>query len=132
MYPAEILPLEYRSKGMGLAVACQWLWNFVMLEITPPGIANIGWRLYIIFAIFNAAFVPIVYFLAPETAGFGLEAVDLTFMDRDVGPIEKADELWKMMRKGEQLTLRHEMREEVVKTKAQPSQHVETEETTGL
>ena len=103
-----------------------------MLEITPPGIANIGWRLYIIFAVFNAAFVPIVYFLVPETAGFGLEAVDLTFMDRGVGPIEKADDLWKMMRKGEQLTLRHEVGGEVVKAKAQPSQHVEAEETSGV
>ncbi|KAL7952494.1 general substrate transporter [Trichoderma compactum] len=30
----KILPLEYRSKGMGLATATLWLFSFVMVEIT--------------------------------------------------------------------------------------------------
>ena len=46
-YAAEILPLDCRSKGMGFAVGCQWVWNFVMIYVTPIGISNIGWRMYI-------------------------------------------------------------------------------------
>jgi hypothetical protein len=76
---------------MGLAVASQWLWTFVMIEITPTGIANIGWKLYLIFALFNALFVPLVYFLVPETAGFNLEAVDFYFMDGRTNPVDGAN-----------------------------------------
>jgi hypothetical protein len=46
-YTAEILPLDCRSKGMGFAVGCQWVWNFVMIFVTPIGLSNIGWRMYI-------------------------------------------------------------------------------------
>ncbi|KAH8811088.1 general substrate transporter [Xylogone sp. PMI_703] len=101
VYPAEILPLEWRSKGMGLAVASQWLWTFVMIEITPVGIANIGYKLYIIFAIFNACFVPLVYFFVPETAGFSLEDVDFYYMDRSVDPVTGANRMRKSIKKGE-------------------------------
>lgn len=76
-----------------------------MIEIVPIAIANIGWRTYIIFAAFNLAFVPMIYFLYPETAGFSLEAVDLAFMDPDTPPVKRADELWKMIRAGQDVTL---------------------------
>lgn len=85
---------------MGLAVASQWLWTFVMILITPVGISNIGWKLYLIFAIFNACFVPLTYFFVPETAGFSLEAVDFYFMDRTTSPVKGADAMWKAMKEG--------------------------------
>jgi hypothetical protein len=76
-----------------------------VIEIVPSAIDNIHWKTYIIFAAFNLAFVPMVYFLYPETAGFSLEAVDLAFMDRSMSPVKKADELWKRMRQGQDVTL---------------------------
>jgi hypothetical protein len=45
-------------------------------QITPYGIQSLSWRFYIIWAVFNAAFVPMVYFLYPETAGRTLEDID--------------------------------------------------------
>jgi len=90
---------------MGLATAFLWLSTFIVIEIVPIAIDNIGWRTYIIFAAFNLAFVPMIYFLYPETAGFSLEAVDLAFMDPDVSPVKKADELWKMIRRGQDVSL---------------------------
>lgn len=47
-----------------------------MVEITPYGIQSLGWQFYIIWTIFNAAFVPMVYFLYPETAGRSLEDIE--------------------------------------------------------
>ncbi|KAJ5102490.1 hypothetical protein N7532_003019 [Penicillium argentinense] len=108
-YGPEVLPLAHRSKGIGLATAFLWLSTFVVIEIVPVAIDNIGWRTYIIFAVFNLAFVPMIYFLYPETAGFSLEAVDLTFMDRTKSPVKKADELWKSIRRGQQVTLTEEV-----------------------
>lgn len=41
--------------------------------ISPPGQTSLGYKFYIIFAIFNACFVPVVYFFFPETSGRSLE-----------------------------------------------------------
>lgn len=41
--------------------------NFVIVEITPIGIQNIGWKFWIIWTVFNAAFLPVIYFFYPET-----------------------------------------------------------------
>lgn len=108
-YGPEILPLAHRSKGIGLATAFLWLSTFVVIEIVPVAIENIGWRTYIIFAAFNLAFVPMIYFLFPETAGFNLETVDLAFMDRSQSPVRKADELWKLMQQGHNVSLTSEV-----------------------
>lgn len=52
---------------------------FAVVQITPPAIANISWRVFIIFAIFNACWVPLVYVFFPETKGLELEDVDHLF-----------------------------------------------------
>lgn len=75
----------------------------------PTAITNIGWRVYIIFAVFNLAFIPMIYFLFPETAGFTLEAVDLAFMDKEKGPVKRANELWQIIKNGGDVGLRGEM-----------------------
>jgi len=105
-YGPEILPLDHRSEGVGLATANQWIWNFVVLEIVPIAIQNIGWKIYIIFAAFNLAWVPLIYLFFPETAGLSLEMIDLAFIDRTTTPVKRAKELRKIMKSGETLTLR--------------------------
>jgi hypothetical protein len=54
-----------------------------VVQITPPAISNIGWKTYIIFAVFNATWVPIVYFFFPETKGMELEEVDRMFSNEE-------------------------------------------------
>lgn len=41
----------------------------MIVQITPPAIANIGWRTYIIFAVLNFLWLPIIAFFFPETKG---------------------------------------------------------------
>jgi len=43
------------------------------------GIDTIGWRFYIIFAVLNLAWLPIVWFFYVETAGLSLEEIDRVF-----------------------------------------------------
>ncbi|KAJ5149356.1 hypothetical protein N7448_000934 [Penicillium atrosanguineum] len=81
VYPAEILPLKIRSKGAALAAAADFLGNFLVVEITPPALENIGYKTYIIFAIFNLVAAMIVYCFYPETSYLSLESVDLIFME---------------------------------------------------
>ncbi|KAH8659792.1 general substrate transporter [Xylariales sp. PMI_506] len=79
IYPPEILPLKIRAKGSSLAAASDFLGNFLVVEITPPALNNIGWRTYIIFAVFNLVNAAIVWSLFPETAGQTLESMDRLF-----------------------------------------------------
>lgn len=85
IYPPEILPLKTRAKGASLAAAADFLGNFLVVEITPVSLKNIGYRTYIIFAIFNIVNAIIVWCFYPETAGQPLESIDRLFVDQDEG-----------------------------------------------
>ena len=79
LYPAEINSLSMRTKGAALATACDWLFNYVVVQTTPIGIHYLHWGLYLLYAILNASFVPVIYFLIVETAGKSLEQIDHWF-----------------------------------------------------
>jgi hypothetical protein len=55
--------------------------NYMVAQITPPGIKNLGYRFWIIWAVICAAFVPITYLFYPETANRSLEDIDRFFLD---------------------------------------------------
>jgi hypothetical protein len=78
-YPSEILPLRIRQRGSALSVVWQWLITFLVVEITPVGLQNIGWKLYIVFCILNWASILVVWFFYPETSGKTLESIDFLF-----------------------------------------------------
>lgn len=80
MIPSEVLPLHIRTRGSALSTASNWICNFIVVKFTPSALANIGYKTYIIFTLFNAAWVPIIYFFLPETKGLTLEAVDELFV----------------------------------------------------
>ena len=54
------------------------------MEITPISIKSIGYRTYIYFAVFNACFIPLIYFFYPESAGLTLENIDYLFTGEKV------------------------------------------------
>lgn len=65
-----------------------------VVEITPPALENIGYKTYIIFAVFNLVAAMIVYCFYPETSYLNLESVDLIFMkdeerDREIESKQK-------------------------------------------
>lgn len=83
VYPSEILPLRLRQRGSSVSTACNWIFNFMIVQITPVAISNIGYRTYIIFAVLNMTWVPLMYFFFPETKGLQLEDVDRLFAAKD-------------------------------------------------
>jgi hypothetical protein len=56
-----------------------WLFNFLVVQVTPTMTASIGWATFLIFAVANALFIPVIYFFYPETKGRTLEAIDVIF-----------------------------------------------------
>ncbi|KAK1065059.1 hypothetical protein LTR33_011910 [Friedmanniomyces endolithicus] len=79
VYVPEILPLHARAKGTAIGISSNWLWNFVIVMITPTLLNNLQWKGYLIFMCTNSAFVPLVYFCYPETKNLTLEDVDHLF-----------------------------------------------------
>ncbi|KAJ5681722.1 general substrate transporter [Penicillium maclennaniae] len=89
VYVPQILPLEARTKGTAIGISSNWLWNFVVVMITPVVINRIQWKAYLIFKINNFFFVPVVYFFYPETSNLRLEDIDLIF-SRGGDPVNQA------------------------------------------
>ena len=79
LYPAEIVPLRIRAPANALSTSANWLFNFMVVMVSPVAFANIGYQTYIIFAVINAFIFPTVYFFYPETAYRSLEEMDLIF-----------------------------------------------------
>ncbi len=80
-----------RTKGAALATACDWLFNWVVVQSTPPGIEHLQWGFYMIFAVLNATFVPPVYYFVVETKGRRLEDTDRWFEANRAWLVHKAD-----------------------------------------
>ncbi|KAF7880726.1 uncharacterized protein EAF01_011995 [Botrytis porri] len=81
LYPAEIVPLKIRAPANGLSTSANWIFNFMVVMITPVAFNSIGYKTYIIFAVINAAMFPAVYFFYPETAFRSLEEMDTIFQN---------------------------------------------------
>lgn len=79
MYPAEINSQHMRNIGTSLSTMTNWILCYVVVCVTPSGIANLGWRYYLIYAITNMCFVPVVHFFYVETARLSLEEIDRVF-----------------------------------------------------
>jgi hypothetical protein len=78
-------------------------------------IASIGWKTYLVFAIFNMSFIPIIYLFYPETAGRSLEEIDIVFARAfcdGTSPVRVAKEMPKLdVKEVEQATGELELRD---------------------
>jgi MFS family permease len=81
LYCTEVAPIRLRMAMSSISTANHWLWNFVVVMITPVAINTIGWQYYIVFAAIAACIPLSVYFLFPETMGRNLEEIDLLFKE---------------------------------------------------
>lgn len=95
--PPQINSLRTRNRAVAASTSAEWLSNYVVVQvsfscppcsgalaptlcpspqITPSGVRTLGYKFYIIWAVFNAVFVPTVYFFYFETSGRTLEDMD--------------------------------------------------------
>jgi sugar porter (SP) family MFS transporter len=79
LYPAEVNPVKTRGKANAVSTCVNWLFNFLIVMVTPIMVSNIGWGTYLFFAAVNACFIPFIYFYYPETARRSLEEIDIIF-----------------------------------------------------
>ncbi|KAE8137633.1 general substrate transporter [Aspergillus pseudotamarii] len=79
LYVGEIFSSRTREVGVAVGAASQWLFNFMMSQITPHAITNIKWRMFLMFAIFNYAIIVYSWFFLKETSNHSLEEMQEVF-----------------------------------------------------
>lgn len=61
----EIMPMRHRTNCAALATASDWIFNYMIVQITPVSISNIGWKTYMIFFVLNFLFAAVVFLVYP-------------------------------------------------------------------
>ncbi|KAF2226905.1 hypothetical protein BDZ85DRAFT_316354 [Elsinoe ampelina] len=85
LFGFDVFPLKWRAKGVGIAAAVNWAFNFALAFFVASAFTNIQWRTYIIFGVFCFVMTIHVFFTYPETAGKTLEEID-TIFDASIPP----------------------------------------------
>lgn len=78
-YPVECMHTNTRAKGMGLNNFTLNVAEFVNTYGAPIALKKIGWRLYIIYTVWNVLQTAWIYFFFVETKGRTLEELDAIF-----------------------------------------------------
>ena len=73
---SEIFPSRIREAGVAIGTSTQWLFNFVFSQATPHAVENLGWKTFVMFAVFNFALLVFVWFFIKETKGRSLEEME--------------------------------------------------------
>ncbi|KAF8229684.1 general substrate transporter [Tricholoma matsutake] len=79
LYPAEVLSYEMRAKGLAFLGIITQLASLVNTFGLPVALQRIGWKVYIIFCIWDVFEVVMIYFFVVETRGFTLEEINEIF-----------------------------------------------------
>ncbi|KIW90387.1 uncharacterized protein Z519_09032 [Cladophialophora bantiana CBS 173.52] len=84
LYGSEVLPINLRSKVMGLAAASHFIVNVGITEAGPSAFANIKENYYYVFVGCSFFFLIVAYFYFPETKKKTLEEIAAAFGDKVV------------------------------------------------
>lgn len=87
LYPVEILSLSLRAKGMGLYSMFQGAAGVVHTYGIGVGIQKVGYKIWVVYIIYNALQGIIAYFLFPETGKLSLEEIDTIFETPGANPV---------------------------------------------
>ncbi|KAK1585662.1 general substrate transporter [Colletotrichum navitas] len=80
MYAAEIAPLNIRAQVTAISACANWLFNFLVAEVSPHAMENIGYRYYIVYSCITLFTFVVLFFFYPETKGRTLEEIDDIFI----------------------------------------------------
>ncbi|KAF2179762.1 general substrate transporter [Zopfia rhizophila CBS 207.26] len=88
LYPVEILSLPLRAKGMGLYGLIQGICGVVEAYGISIGISKIGYKIWVVYIVYNTIQLGLSYIIFPETAGLSLEEIDAVFETPGVHPVK--------------------------------------------
>ena len=88
LYPVEVLSLALRAKGMGLYSLIQGGAGAVQTYGISVGISKIGYKIWVVYIVYNTIQLILSYFVFPETSGLSLEEIDAVFETPGVSPVK--------------------------------------------
>lgn len=109
LYPAELNSQAVRTTANAVSTMANWLFNFLVVQVLPTMTASIGSYTFLLFALANCIFFPIIYIFYPETTGRELSEIDVIFAHAHLAkrrPTLIADELPRLT--GYQIEKMHE------------------------
>ena len=79
LYPSEVLAFSTRAKGLAYLNFMNNAVKVLNTYVPPVAIANSGYKFYILYIIWDAFGVAVIYFFFVETRGRSLEELDELF-----------------------------------------------------
>ncbi|EJD50722.1 general substrate transporter [Auricularia subglabra TFB-10046 SS5] len=83
LYPAEVLTYQMRAKGLAFLALVAQAASCINTFGLPVALDKIGWKVYVIFCIWDAFEVVVIYFTVVETKGLTLEEIEEVFAQPD-------------------------------------------------
>ncbi|PPR07805.1 hypothetical protein CVT26_014990 [Gymnopilus dilepis] len=93
LYPAEVLSYQARAKGLAFLGIVSQIATLINTFGLPVALQKIGWKVYLIFLIWDVFEVIVMYFVLVETKGFTLEEINEVF--EAVNPRQYSEQLLK-------------------------------------
>eukprot|EP00434_Breviolum_minutum_P026279 symbB.v1.2.023226.t1/scaffold2109.1/size89064/3 len=78
---AEIFPLRYRSRCVGLTTMSNWVGNFLIAQMTPVLLESLGFGSFLVFAFFTLMALVLAFWI-PETKNLPLEEIEFLFQKK--------------------------------------------------
>jgi len=79
LYPAEVLGYQARAKGLAFLGIVAQVATLINTFGLPVALQKLGWKVYLIFLIWDAFEVAVIYFFVVETKGLTLEEINEVF-----------------------------------------------------
>jgi hypothetical protein len=79
LYPSEVLAYNTRAKGLAFMNLVVNAVNVLNTYAPPIAIANSGWKFYILYIVWDAFGVVVIFFTFIETKGWSLEEIEELF-----------------------------------------------------
>jgi hypothetical protein len=95
LYPIEILSLPLRAKGMGLYGLIQGGAGAAQTYGISVGIAKVGYKIWVVYIVYNSIQLVLSWFLFPETGGLSLEEINTVFETPGVHPVKMSLDIQK-------------------------------------
>ncbi|RDW86826.1 putative MFS sugar transporter protein [Aspergillus mulundensis] len=94
LYPIEILSLPLRSKGMALYTLIQSAAGAVQTYGISVGINKLGYKIWVVYIVYNTVQLVLSYFVFPETSKLTLEEIDAVFETPGVRPVKMSLDIY--------------------------------------
>ena len=111
LYPVELLSLPLRAKGMGLYGLIQGGASAVQTYGIGVGIEKVGYKIWVVYIVYNTVQLILSYFIFPETGGLSLEEIDTVFETPGVAPVKMSLDIQKAKKERAALMRDEETRE---------------------